>query len=158
MSIRTRAAGLGLLLALLQAPAALGGQGVDAPKLAAVKTLKCQFDKMAIGTWLKDGQTEVKIQPVKIALGFEQINTEDGTAEVTGSFGAPYIVVRVAGTYLHFIQVGGQGFLYTTTVFDRFARPGKLMAVHARHEFTEVSLPGYTSRPEQYYGECEVVP
>jgi len=27
--------------------------------------------------------------------------------------------------------------------------------VHARHEYTEVSLPGYTSRPEQYYGECE---
>ena len=25
-----------------------------------------------------------------------------------------------------------------------------------RHEFTEVSLPGYTSSPEQYYGDCQV--
>ncbi len=32
---------------------------------------------------------------------------------------------------------------------------GKLKAVHTRHEYTEVSLPGYTSRPEQYYGECD---
>ena len=31
---------------------------------------------------------------------------------------------------------------------------GKLRAVHTRHEYTEVSLPGFTSRPEQYYGDC----
>ena len=24
-------------------------------------------------------------------------------------------------------------------------------------EYTDVSLPGFTSRPEQYYGDCEVV-
>jgi len=28
--------------------------------------------------------------------------------------------------------------------------------VHTRHEYTEVRLPGFTSRPEQYYGECEI--
>ena len=84
-------------------------------------------------------------------------DTEDGTAEVTGSYGAPHIIVRVAGGYLHFMQVGSAGFLYATTVFNKFVKPGKLFSVHARHEYTDVSLPGYTSRPEQYYGECEVV-
>jgi hypothetical protein len=29
--------------------------------------------------------------------------------------------------------------------------------MHSRHEYTDVSLPGYTSSPEQYYGECEIL-
>jgi hypothetical protein len=41
-------------------------------------------------------------------------------------------------------------------VFDKENTPGKYKAVHTRHEYTEVSLPGFTSRPEQYYGECEI--
>ncbi len=47
--------------------------------------------------------------------------------------------------------------MYTTTIFPSEARAGKLKAVHTRHEYTQVSLPGYTSRPERYYGECEIV-
>ena len=48
------------------------------------------------------------------------------------------------------------GALFTTTVFNWETRDGKLMAVHTRHEYTDVSEPGLTLRPEQYYGECEV--
>jgi hypothetical protein len=40
-------------------------------------------------------------------------------------------------------------------VFDKETRAGRLQAVHTRHEYTAVSLPGFTSRPEQYYGDCE---
>ena len=47
--------------------------------------------------------------------------------------------------------------LYVTTIIDRETSEGKLMAVQTRHEYTDVRLAGYTSRPEQYYGECEVV-
>jgi hypothetical protein len=43
-------------------------------------------------------------------------------------------------------------------VFDRPGRNGTLLAAHSRHEFTPVQLPGFTSRPEQYYGECDVTP
>ena len=46
------------------------------------------------------------------------------------------------------------GPLYVTTVIARPAGGGKWLAVHTRHEYTDVSLPGYTSRPEQYYGSC----
>jgi hypothetical protein len=28
------------------------------------------------------------------------------------------------------------------------------MAVHTRHEYTDISLPGFTSRPEMYIGDC----
>jgi hypothetical protein len=58
------------------------------------------------------------------------------------------------------MQMDNSGPLYLTTVFSAGGRdqlPGaRLRAVHTRHEFTSVSLPGFTSRPEQYYGECEV--
>jgi hypothetical protein len=50
------------------------------------------------------------------------------------------------------------GPLYTTTFIDRETQDGKLMAVHTRHEYTDVRLAGFTSRPEQYYGECAVEP
>ena len=32
------------------------------------------------------------------------------------------------------------------------------MAVHTRHEYTDVLLIGFTSRPEQYYGDCAIGP
>ena len=48
------------------------------------------------------------------------------------------------------------GPLYITTVFNKESRAGKLKAVHTRHEYADVALPGFTSSPEQYYGECEV--
>ena len=50
------------------------------------------------------------------------------------------------------------GPLYVTTVIGRPAGAGKWLAVHTRHEYTDVSLPGYTSRPEQYYGSCTLEP
>jgi hypothetical protein len=142
---------------LLGAAAAAGAQTPDFVKrLNEATTLKCEFTLMATGTWAKTGEPSSESKPVKLVLGFDQISTDDGTANVSGSFGAPYIIARFSGGYLHFMQVGSSGFLYTTTVFDKVARPGRLRAVHTRHEYTEVSLPGYTSRPEQYYGDCEV--
>jgi hypothetical protein len=29
--------------------------------------------------------------------------------------------------------------------------------VHSRHEYYPTALPGFTSSPEQYYGECEIM-
>jgi hypothetical protein len=50
----------------------------------------------------------------------------------------------------------GSGPLYTTTVLAKESRDGRLLAIHTRHEYTDVSLPGFTSRPEMYLGECAV--
>ena len=65
--------------------------------------------------------------------------------------------VRLLGDNLHFLAMNSSGSVYLTTVFsDRESRAGgKFKAVHTRHEFTEIRLTGYTSRPEQYYGYCE---
>lgn len=146
---------LGVLLCLL-----LGSHSVDAQRpsqiLQAAKSLTCEFPLNAMGTWTKAGEPQGEIKPAKLSLEFHAIDVQDGTADVTGGFGAPHIVVQFVAGYLHFMQIANTGSLYVTTVFDKETRSGKLKAVHARHEYTEVILPGFTARPEQYYGECAV--
>jgi len=123
--------------------------------LATVKTVTCRFPISATGTW-KKGEPQAEVKPAELSLRFESINPDEGTARAIGNFGPSDIIVRLSLGTLHFVQVFNEGPLYTTTVFPKETRPGKLQAVHTRHEYTEVSLPGFTSRPEQYYGECEV--
>ena len=57
---------------------------------------------------------------------------------------------------LHLVQAFREGPLYVTTIFPKETRGARLQAVHTRHEYTLISMPGYTSRPEQYVGECEL--
>jgi hypothetical protein len=89
---------------------------------------------------------------------FESVNQDDGTARVVGMFGPSDIIVRLSGETLHLVQSFREGPLYATTVFPKETRAGRLQAVHTRHELTDVSLPGYTSSPEQYYGDCQASP
>lgn len=125
--------------------------------MAGAKSLRCTFPLNATGTWKKDGSPDAAVQPATLVLVYESINTDEGTARLrSGSVGSD-IVARLSGGYLHFIQSFRTGPLYTTTVFDQETTGRKLKAVHSRHELFTVPLPGSTSSPEQYYGECEVV-
>ena len=100
---------------------------------------------------------EAATRMATLVLRFEAIDTDAGTAQLkTGSMAAD-VTVRSAEGYLHLMQSFRTGPLYTTTVFDQGASGGKFKAVHSRHEYYTVALPGATSSPEQYYGECEVV-
>ncbi|MFN2444898.1 MAG: hypothetical protein ABR606_04850 [Vicinamibacterales bacterium] len=126
-------------------------------RLGKVTSLKCTFSALATGTWTK-GETEAAIKAATLAVSFRAVDAQDGTAEAVGDFGKSHITVRLLGSYLHLMQMDPYGALYVTTVFDTETREGKLQAVHTRHEYTAVSLPGLTSRPEQYYGECEGAP
>jgi hypothetical protein len=73
-----------------------------------------------------------------------------------GDSGKAHITVRLVGSYLHLMQMDPYGAMYVTTVFDKETNGGRLQAAHSRHEYTPVSLPGLTSRPEQYVGDCAV--
>jgi hypothetical protein len=112
---------------------------------------------MTTGTW-KNGEPVSETKAVKLSLGFDEINADDGTARVIGAFGPSDIIVRLSLGNLHFVQSFREGPLYTTTIFPKETKDGRLQAVHTRHEYTEVSLPGFTSRPEQYYGDCSIDP
>lgn len=124
--------------------------------MAGAKGLTCTFPMVATGTWTK-GDPQADVKPSTLTLRYEQINTEESTARFNGPFGPADIVVRLFTTSLHLIEIADSGALYVTTVFDKATHSPKLQAVHTRHEYTAVSLPGFTSRPEQYYGECDVV-
>ena len=129
--------------------------GAAQGRLADTTGLDCTFTVIATGTW-PDGAAEARLDGSTFSIRFEEIDTDVATAEVVGPYGASSIIVRQTGDYLHLVQMFMVGPLYTTTVIDRETTDGKLMAVHTRHEYTDTSLPGFTSRPEQYYGECEV--
>jgi hypothetical protein len=126
-------------------------------RLAETTSLDCTFTTIATGTWT-DGDAEASLDDSTLRMRFEEIDTDIATAEVVGPYGASSIIVRQTGDYLHLVQMFMVGPLYTTTVIDRETSDGKLMAVHTRHEYTDTSLPGFTSRPEQYYGECDTAP
>ena len=123
-------------------------------RLTAVRTLACTFTVMAKGTWTDDG-SEAALESSTLAFRFESINTDEASADVLGRFGSSPVVAQATGDYLHFIQVLAEGPLYSTTVFNRETTDGRLLAVHSRHEYQRVERRGFTSRPEQYYGDCE---
>ena len=137
----------------IQPARAAGAQGGG---LADVQSLECTFTLIAVGTWTDEGAPDAQVDASELSFRFEQIDTQQATAEVIGPFGPSHIITRHSGDYLHFLQMFSAGPLYSTTVFDRETVEGKLMAVHTRHEYTDVSLIGFTSRPEQYYGDCAV--
>ena len=130
--------------------------------LATVQRMKCAFTVKALGTWDKDTVPTAEITPSKLSMVFDAIDTQDGTANVIDvtapDAGAPHITVRLLANNLHFLAMNVSGSVYLTTVFaDRDSRTtGAFKAVHTRHEFTPTRLTGWTSRPEQYYGQCEV--
>jgi hypothetical protein len=126
-------------------------------QLASAKTIRCSFPRVATGAWDKSGTPSPAVGPASLVLRFESIDTDAGVAQLrNGSVGSD-ITVRFAEGYLHFMQAFRTGPLYTTTLFEAGASGGKFKAVHSRHEYFSVPLPGATSSPEQYYGECEVV-
>jgi hypothetical protein len=141
-----------LLLALPTAP-----PGAAQARLAAAKSIRCSFPQNATGAWNKAGAPEVTPKPSTLVLRFEAIDADDGTAQLRNGSMSSDVIVRASAGYLHFMQVFRTGPLYTTTVFDKDA-DGRLKAVHSRHEYFPQPLPGATSSPEQYYGECDVVP
>ena len=145
------------LTAVALVSATLSAQAPNKPPdaLAKATALKCTFSAMATGDW-KGGAGEAAVKPATLSVGFSAIDTQDGTAEAVGDSGKSHITVRLLGNYLHFMQMDPYGALYVTTIFNKETKPGRLQAAHSRHEYIPVVAPGLTSRPEQYYGDCEV--
>jgi hypothetical protein len=160
--IRLSVASLLLLVGLLlfsttpaSAQVGLAGRTVSPiqERLAGATTLDCRFTTMAMGDW--DGaETSIESTPIDLDVGFTNVNADEGTAEASTDFGDAFIVVNYTNDYLHFMQIYRAGPLYTTTVLAVEGEDDRLLAVHTRHEYTQVSLPGFTSRPEMYVGDC----
>lgn len=124
--------------------------------LSDAKGLRCTFQVSAVGGWKTDGSASASLKAPKLILIFESINADEGTAKMRSGSMLSDLSLKVTGGYLHFMQSFRSGPLYTTTVFDKETTAGKFKAVHSRHEYFTIPVPGATSSPEQYYGECEI--
>jgi hypothetical protein len=144
-----------VLAVLWPAESSVAGQ----ERLAAAKSLRCSFPVTAVSAWNNAAPPAATVKPASLLLIYESIDTDEGTARLKSGSAGSDVTARLSGGYLHLIQSFRSGALYTTTVFDK-AGPGgtigKLKAVHSRHEYFSVPVPGATSSPEQYYGECDV--
>jgi hypothetical protein len=126
-------------------------------RLAVAKSLRCRFSLSATGRWETDGTPKFAVAPARLTLLFDEIDPDDGTAHLRNGAVSTEVVARQSGSYLHLMQLFKTGAMYTTTVFDQEATRGAFRAVHSRHESFTVPVPGATSAPEQYYGECQIV-
>jgi hypothetical protein len=156
-----------ILTALMACAAAvtLTAQTANQQRLQKATNVACEFVLMTSADWARDGAPNAAVKPATLKLGYTNVNTDDGSADVVGTTSASSataelpIITRYHNGFLHFMQVTSPGELYTTTIYDQPARtatPTRMKAVHSRHSWQAFALPGYPSRPEQYYGECEV--
>ncbi len=137
-----------LSAAVFESPVS-AGQSIE-ERLAGVKSVTCVFPVSATGTW-KNGEPYAETRTAALTATFDEIVPDEGTARAVGVFGPSDIIVRLSTGNLHLVQSFKDGPLYVTTIFPKETRDGKLQAVHTRHEYTLISMPGFTSRPEQYY-------
>jgi hypothetical protein len=150
-------------LTLVIALATLGtrsSEGAAAPltlyeRLGAATSLECRFTTVAASSW-ENGVPKTEVLPKELKLTFANVNVDEGTADANSQFGDFYVAVRFSNGYLHLMQMFSSGPLYTTTVMARETADGRMMAIHTRHEYTPATVPGFTSRPESYFGDCAI--
>ena len=150
-------------LILVIALATLGtrsSEGAAAPqtvyeRLNAATSLECRFTTVAASSW-ENGVPKTEVLPKELKLTFANVNVDEGTADANSQFGDFYVAVRFSNGYLHLMQMFSSGPLYTTTVMARETTDGRMMAIHTRHEYTPATVPGFTSRPETYFGDCAI--
>lgn len=136
-------------------------QSTDKNPLAGVKALKCRFSVYASGTWAKQTQEpsgQVR-QPETLTLDIDEIDTDSGSGRVTGTAGPAEVTALLTLSSLHFMERSVTGTLNITTVFSGAEGAKTFRAVHTRHDYLPLSLPGYVSDPSvsQHYGICETV-
>jgi hypothetical protein len=124
-------------------------------RLEAAKRIECTFSALATGTW-EGNEPQATVSPATLEAAFLDINIDEGTAEAGSDFGKSFISVRYSFGYLHFLQISDAGPLRVTTVLAQETSNGRMKAVQTRHEYSPTILPGFTSRPEMYVGDCAV--
>ncbi len=151
----SRTAAVALAVSLATVPASAQQPG----PLGEVTGLACEFQTVTTGNWTRSGEASISPKPSTLAVEFNTINTLEGSANLKGGTGNLVITLMQLGGVLHLVVTNPGGALWLTSVAPLEARPGRYRATHTRHEIIEtaVLLPGYTSRPEQYTGDCAVI-
>src|SRR5262245_20488674 len=80
-------------------------QPTDKNPLARVKSLKCKFTVYAVGGW-KTGEPQAEVKQSQLTLDVDEIDTDDGTARVTGTSGPVHVTALLTVSSLHFMEIG----------------------------------------------------
>ena len=139
---------------------AVHAQTTEKNPLAQVKSLKCRFSIYASGSWSKTQEPQAQVrQPEQLSLEIDEIDTDSGSGRVTGTAGPADVTALLTLSSLHFMERSVTGTLNITTVFAGDPDAKTFRAVHARHDYLPMSLPGFQSEPSvsQHYGVCESV-
>ncbi len=149
-----------LTTAMVLAAVTAGAQTTDKNPLAQVKHLKCKFTVYASGSWTKAQEPQGQIrQPETLTLEIDDIDTDSGSGRVTGTAGPADVTALLTISSLHFMERSVTGTLNITTVFAGDSEAQSFRAVHTRHDYLPMNLPGYQSEPSvsQHYGVCESI-
>ena len=133
-------------------------QTTEKNPLARVQHLKCRFSVYSSGSWTKAQEPQGQIrQPETLQLEIDEIDTDSGSGRVTGTAGPTEVTALLTISSLHFMERSVTGTLNITTVFAGEPDAKTFRAVHTRHDYLPMSLPGYQSEPSvsQHYGVCE---
>ncbi len=150
-----------LVTAMVSAAAhAAVAQTTDKNPLAQVKHLMCRFTVYASASWTKTQEPQAQVrQPETLLLDIDEIDTDSGSGRVTGTAGPADVTALLTISSLHFMERSVTGTLNITTVFAGDPGATTFRAVHARHDYLPMNLPGYQSEPSvsQHYGVCESI-
>jgi hypothetical protein len=133
-------------------------QTTDKNPLAQVRHLKCRFSVYASASWTKAQEPQAQVrQPETLSLEIDDIDTDSGSGRVTGTAGPAEVTALLTISSLHFMERSVTGTLNITTVFAGDPDAKTFRAVHARHDYLPMSLPGFQSEPSvsQHYGVCD---
>ena len=121
-------------------------QTTEKNPLAQVKHLKCRFSVYASASWSKAQEPQAQVrQPETLSLDIDEIDTDSGSGRVTGTAGPADVTALLTISSLHFMERSVTGTLNITTVFAGDPDAKTFRAVHARHDYLPMSLPGYQS-------------
>ena len=148
---------LALMLTLSGAARPTLAQSTEKNPLARVKSFKCSFPVYAVGAW-KSGTPQAQIkQADQFTLTIDEIDTDSGSGRVTGTAGPVEVTALLTVSSLHFMERSVTGTLNITTIFVSDGGAKTFRAVHSRHDYLPMSIPGFTSEPTvtQNYGTCQ---
>jgi hypothetical protein len=121
--------------------------------LASITMLKCSFPVAVTGSW-KDWTPKADIpQGPPLTLVIDEIDIEGGTARI----GTTHTTALLTQNSVHFMERTMAGSLTMITVLPQKSPKGTLRAVRSRHDYLQMSIPGFVAEPNvsQHYGECE---
>ena len=147
---------LALMLTLSGAARPALAQSTEKNPLARIKSFKCSFPVYTVGAW-KSGMPQAQIkQADQFTLTIDEIDTDSGSGRVTGTAGPVEVTALLTVSSLHFMERSVTGTLNITTIFVSDGVK-TFRAVHSRHDYLPMSIPGFTSEPTvtQNYGTCE---